>query len=82
MTYKLIQEIEGTDYTLLKSTSTYTPYVLAFRFDPETVSWAQGHYFKTMFGVETYLKVCAKDGYVKDGVKDFRLQDDRIVSLH
>ena len=32
-------------YTLLKIEANYQPYVVAYKYDPQSQSWAQGHYF-------------------------------------
>ena len=44
MTIEKVMRTVG-NYTLLKIEASYQPYVVAWKFDPATNSWAQGHYF-------------------------------------
>ena len=41
------------DYTLLLRN--HADYVIAYKFDPKTYTWAQGHYFDNLIGLSHYI---------------------------
>lgn len=41
------------DYTLLLRS--HADYVIAYKFDPETYTWGQGHYFDNLFEVSRFI---------------------------
>lgn len=57
MNVRIIKKINRS-YTLLKRLqTTYQPYVVAWKFDPVTSTWAQGHYFHTLKAAEDWIKL-------------------------
>lgn len=49
------------DYTLIKRFSRYTPYVVAFCYDPNSGSWAQGHYLCNLIDAVEFFKDCINE---------------------
>lgn len=49
------KEMKFGDYTVLVNpNNSVTPYVVAYRYDEEDGSWAQGHYFDNVRGALEY----------------------------
>nr|DAZ79282.1 MAG TPA: hypothetical protein [Caudoviricetes sp.] len=46
---------QGGQYTLLKRKNTFCPYVVAFCYDEEEGTWAQGHYFNDLKSAVNFL---------------------------
>lgn len=49
------------DYTLIKRCSRYTPYVVPYCYDPNSCSWAQGHYFCNAVDAVDFFKDCTTE---------------------
>ena len=43
------------DYTLIDRDTKFQPYVVCWLFDPDTYTWAQGHYFQYKEDAHKYL---------------------------
>ncbi len=53
--FTIIQEFPAIEYVLLKIDAGFQPFVAAWRFDKETGTWAQGHYFMSVLDAANYI---------------------------
>ena len=63
MVHTVYQQFPELDYTLIKRTSSFQPWVLCYMYDFKTGTWAQGHYFSTLYQVEAYLNAHSEKYY-------------------
>ena len=58
------------DYALIETDASYQPYVVAYKYDPASNGWAQGHYFCDREDAERFYSA-----------KQFRYDLDRMIEI-
>ena len=95
----VIDDFEEINYRLIRrNDSTYQPFVVAYNFDHDDTTWAQGHYFSDEANARDYIssilveadckndaydvKRCDKDGTIIEFKKHLTFNDAHSIYIH
>ena len=59
--YLLLEEYPEINYVLLKRDTNFQPFIAAWDYDKETVSWRNGHYFQDLLSAARYIQMLIDD---------------------